>query len=421
MSYPPCPPAPDPKAICAPVRASALAAILALACGTGPSGQAPQSAPLEPAADPQQVARGQALLQRFECARCHDGDGLTPAPRERHCVHCHQAVLAGELPAPPDALAGWQQHITHLTEVPELRGLQRLRRGFVAAYLAAPHDLRPRLNSTMPRLRLADGDAADLAAALVPDAELAAPDAPGDPERGRALLTRNGCMTCHAFTGVPTIDVGPLPVALDATRMTRATAQAPDLRFTRDRLRPAALHAWLADPAAVKPGTLMPTIALRPDEVRDLAAYLLTVPLAARERPVPPARLPPLTRRVRFAEVDAKIFHATCWHCHSDPDYARGDGGPGNSGGLGYPGRHLDLSSYAGVASGSLGPDGRRRSIFAPLPDGTPRIVAHLLTRHAELADQPDPELRGMPLGLTPVPLEDIQLLDTWIAQGRPE
>ena len=32
-----------------------------------------------------------------------------------------------------------------------------------------------------------------------------------------------------------------------------------------------------------------------------------------------------------------------------------------------------------------------------------------------------DPELRGMPLGLTPVPLEDIQLLDTWIAQGRPE
>lgn len=395
--------------------------LLALACGTGPSEHVPKDTPREPAADPQQVERGRALLDRFECARCHDGDGLTPAPRERHCVRCHQAILAGDFPAPPDAIAEWRQHIAHLTEVPELRGTQRLRRAFVAAYLRDPHDLRPRLDTTMPRLRLADGDAEALAAALVPDAEPALAQAPGDPDRGRDLLTRKGCMTCHVFTGVPEIAIGPLDVALDATTMRRATAQAPDLRFARDRLRPAALHAWLADPPAHKPGTLMPRISLRPDEVRDLAAYIVAAPLAAPERPVPPARLPPLDRPVRFAEVDAKIFHATCWHCHSDPDYARGDGGPGNNGGLGYPGRRLDLSSYAGVASGSLGPDGKRRSIFAPLPDGTPRVIAHLLARHAEVAGQPDPDLRGMPLGLTPVPLADIQLLDTWIAQGRPE
>ncbi|MFY0541173.1 hypothetical protein [Nannocystis pusilla] len=58
--------------------------------------------------------------------------------------------------------------------------------------------------------------------------------------------------------------------------------------------------------------------------------------------------------------------------------------------------------------------------MFAPLPDGAPRIVAHMLARHAEV-EGAAPELRGMPLGLTPVPLADIQLVDTWIAQGRPQ
>ena len=48
----------------------------------------------------------------------------------------------------------------------------------------------------------------------------------------------------------------------------------------------------------------------------------------------------------------------TCWHCHSDPDFARGDGGPGNSGGFGYPPRRAELSDYASVSSGYLDADG---------------------------------------------------------------
>lgn len=403
-----------------PLAALALATLLSggLSCGTGPKAPVPQDIPLEPAADPALVARGHTLLAELQCARCHDGDALTPPPRERHCVHCHQSILAGEFAAPPADLARWQHDLTHLRELPELRGLDRLRRSFVADFVASPHDLRPRLNTSMPRLHLARADAEAIAAALVPSAEPPVREPAGDPERGRRLVADEGCTTCHSFTGVPPIVPRPLTPPIDPATMLRASEQAPDLRFTRDRLRPAALHAWLTDPAASKPGTLMPDPDLRPEQIHDITAYLLTAPLEPLPPPVLPDRLPLLTRDVTFAEVDAAIFHKTCWHCHSDPSFASGDGGPGNTGGLGFTGAGLDLSNHAAIVSGSRSPEGKRRSIFAPLPDGTPRIVAHLLARHAELAGA-TPELRGMPLGLTPVPLADIQLLATWIAQGR--
>ena len=52
-------------------------------------------------------------------------------------------------------------------------------------------------------------------------------------------------------------------------------------------------------------------------------------------------------------EVEARVFRRVCWHCHSDPDFARGDGGPGNHGGFGFDARGIDLSSYEGVLSGA--------------------------------------------------------------------
>lgn len=418
--------APPERAIRRPLAPAAALAASLLACGTGPSEQplpAPAPAPqvaLEPAADPAAVARGEALIDRFECVRCHDIPGREPAALHRHCVRCHQDILAGRFPAPAETLREWQQHITHLTDVPALRGAERLRRAWLAAWLHAPHDLRPGLNSTMPRLPLGPDEAADLAAALVPGAEEPAP-LPGDLDRGRALLGDKSCTLCHRFTGAPTIAPAPkLPVPLDQAQLQRGLAQAPDLRYTRERMRPAALVAWLLDPPRHKPGTPMPKIPLDEADARALATYINQVPLDPAPAPRPVERLPLLDRRVTWAEVEARVFKKTCWHCHSDPDYARGDGGPGNSGGFGFAPRRLDLASYAGIASGSVDDDGQRRSVFAPLADGTPRIVAHMLARHLEV-EGGAPELRGMPLGLTPVPLADIQLVDTWIAQGRPQ
>ena len=105
----------------------------------------------------------------------------------------------------------------------------------------------------------------------------------------------------------------------------------------------------------------MPAFALGDAEQRDLAAYLLLTPLA----PIEPARferLPPLERPVGYEEVSARVFRRTCWHCHSDPSYAIGDGGPGNTGGFGFAPRGINLAEYAGIQAGYLDLAGRRRS-----------------------------------------------------------
>ena len=85
-------------------------------------------------------------------------------------------------------------------------------------------------------------------------------------------------------------------------------------------------------------------------------------------------------------------------------------------------GIRLDLATYGGIQSGALGPDGQRRSVFASLDDrGVPRLVAALWARHEEVAGRVDPAIRGMPLALPPLPAEEIQLVETWITQGRPQ
>ena len=60
-------------------------------------------------------------------------------------------------------------------------------------------------------------------------------------------------------------------------------------------------------------------------------------------------------------------------------------------------------------------------SVFAPTKDGTPRLVAALIARQKEEAGQIDPEVRGMPLGLPALTAEQVQIVESWIAQGRPQ
>jgi len=149
---------------------------------------------------------------------------------------------------------------------------------------------------------------------------------------------------------------------------------------------------------------------------------LVQTPLAAPPPRAPFVRLPLLARRVAWDEVNDKVFRRTCWHCHSQPDYALGDGGPGNTGGFGFPPRGLDLSTATGASSGALDEAGKRRSIFAPLPgpEATPRLLGALLARHTEERGGVDPAIRGMPLGLPALSAEQLQLVESWIAQGRP-
>ncbi len=206
---------------------------------------------------------------------------------------------------------------------------------------------------------------------------------------------------------------------MDPLKTPRDRALAPDLRFARERLVPGNVAAYLLDPKSVKPDAAMPKLQLSAEEASDLATFVLQAPLADVRPADAPRRLPVLERAVGYDEVASRVLHKICWHCHSQPDYARGDGGPGNTGGFGFTARRLDLSSYESIASGYVDLRGERRSLFSKAPDGEPMLLSVLLARQREAAGVAG-EPRGMPLGLPPLPPEDIQLIETWISQGHP-
>ena len=395
-----------------------LCGVLVIGCGE----QAPDGAPQVAAADPDgvadrwAVARGPRVLARYECNRCHDIDGVEPPEPALDCAGCHRKIMAGEMGTSDAEREAWQASVVSLGEVPSLTGTNRFRRGFLVSLLQDGHDMRPHLRPSMPRFEMPDGDAEAIAAVLSPDASAPAPEL-GDPKRGRAVLERKGCGVCHRFTGVPALPADGR-VDVSAQALARGQQLAPDLRWTRDRLRPEAVILWLDDPSSVKADAAMPELPMTEQEVADAAAYLLGAPLQDTPHREPPAPPPLLDREVRWDEVKERVFGNVCQHCHGSADFV-GDGGPGYAGGFGFEARKLDLSSYPGLLRGSVGDDGRRRSVLAPAEGDTPRIVQHLWARHAEEAGQPVPGVRGMPLGLPPLPPDDITLVHTWITQGR--
>lgn len=395
-----------------------LGVVVAPVMGAAPDPGAPAPATLD----------GKALVERFECNRCHSGPQLAEPEPDKACVGCHAAIEAGTFEAPADVLHRWQEHIIDLTAVPSLAGIgQRLQRGWVADYLLRSNDLRPSMRATMPRFDMDADEARAIAKWLIPDDEATADEERwlSWPSRGRRVLETRGCATCHQMTGVAPLQISKIPVELDKEQLERGVMLAPDFRHTRTRFKREALVAWLLDPPAQKPDTPMPKLNLSRFEAEDAAAYLLEAPLGpVKEKPVP-KRLEPLDRRVTFKEVSDAVFKKVCWHCHSEPDLALGDGGPGNTGGFGFEGRRVNLRDYASVMAGGLDDNGERKSLFRDVTEGplegTPRLLAHLLARQIEEAGGAVNGIRGMPLGLPSMPPEAIQLVETWIAQGRPE
>ena len=416
---------------------AATALLLATACKDKPRTDQPEKppAPTTPAAPsapvratqtaawtPGNADQGKKLVEQFECSRCHDGTGVADAPQNKHCIHCHQDILAGKFKAPAAVVAKWKPNVAKFRDVPSFTSIgKRFVPEAVERYLLEPKDLRPNLVQNMPRLKLSKEQARDIVSYLFKD-ELGKPRSAalpeGDSSTGRELFEAKGCGTCHTFTGVPPTATQPKP-GEGSEEQQRAVTLAPDLRNARDRLRADHIVQWISDPKSIKPDTLMTPSPVSPPEARHIAAYVLGA-LLDPPAPKPDAkRLPVLTRKVSFEEVNSKVLMRTCRHCHGDPDSQLGDGGPGNTGGFGFKPRGLNLSHHRGALSGLIDDHGERQSAFQPLKNGTPRIIGALLARHAEEAGKPDPEVRGMPLGLPPLPLEEIQLFETWVAQGR--
>jgi mono/diheme cytochrome c family protein len=379
--------------------------------------------------------RGRELVGTFECNRCHqprmEVDG-------RNCLSCHTAIGEGRgqsLPGRPAGadLEAWARDIRHYREVPSLHATGKLlRRDWLVRFLRAPHDLRPRLSESMPRLEVSETDAKDIVEYLrsaeskepyfadtaIGDWRKAhGPKLPeGDLVRGRKLFHDEGCIACHVYGGAvvaPTITADRLE--------DRKLQLAVDLRFTRERFQPAELVPWLLAPRHHKVDAVMPQLELTYQQARDLAAFIMDEPLSERVRPKPPRRLVPLDRPVGFAEVDAALFSRTCVHCHDDDDLGvLGDGGPGNVGGFGFRPRRLSFASYESLHAGYVDDDGERRSIFASGEDGRPLLLEVLLIRRDEEAGWFNDSHRGMPLSLPSVTAEVLQLVESWLDQGHP-
>jgi len=391
----------------------------------------PEAAPLEgwtavEEASQGDAAHGKELVAKYECNRCHAGTGQ-PAPMFDHqCVGCHKVIAAGKFPAAPEKVLAWRNATRHFITTPSLESLGRtLRPSWVASFLHEPVKIRPHEEEWMPRLNLREDDARDIAAFLTQGSEpLREVGSLGDVSRGQEVVSRKGCLVCHAFSGAPRSDVAIEMPDLAADKLVRGMTQAPDLRLARERFRPDAIVQWILDPASVRHDTNMPTLGLTAGEARDAAAYILGASLATPPAVEPFVKLPLLDRHVSYEEVASRVFRKSCTHCHADPT-GTGDPGPGSTGGFGFAPRGVALLSFHGVTRGYIGEDRVRHSLIAPEPGlarwGGSRLVAALVARHEETAGRPVEDVRGMPMGLPGLSAEEIQLVETWVSEGAPE
>ncbi len=83
--------------------------------------------------------------------------------------------------------------------------------------------------------------------------------------RGKALFTQLPCVGCHTIRGVSGGTLGP-DLTHFGSRRTIAGGMLPNT--------PQHLARWLRNPAAVKPGALMPDLRLAEDQIQALVAYL---------------------------------------------------------------------------------------------------------------------------------------------------
>ena len=410
------------------------------------------AAPNEPT-DAALVRHGREVVVRAQCNRCHEiTGGLGAFKREMHCVNCHTWILGTK--GKPDEIAkqrvdfpDWDRYldsVVHFTRLPDLGTLtRRVRPSAVRRFLDAPHDVRPHLEESMIPLRLSGADKDAVVAWL---ASLAGPQvAPEEPApapesvdaariaAGRTVFVAKGCPTCHVFGNVR------FQPGFDAAfyKAMGANAQlAPNLRVARERVPRSVFVRFVQDPQSVDPRVTMPKLGVTPAEAERLADFVyaaapeLAGPPAAAEVPVVAA----LDRKVTFDEVYDELLGKICVHCHMDPATNNGDGGAGNTGGLGFAGKRLSLESYPRVARGLMR-DGKRVSILTPGPGGQPPLLLEaLLRRHREasrdqrraFADHAgegiavDAAAPGMPLGLPALSLAQLRLVKTWLDQGAP-
>ena len=107
---------------------------------------------------------------------------------------------------------------------------------------------------------------AEFAAWLAGQARPAAPPADAAMARGQAVVTQGQCAMCHVIRGTDAVGkAGP-----DLTHVgSRRTLAAGTMINTRG-----GMQGWIAQPQAIKPGTMMPPVTLDPADADAVSRYL---------------------------------------------------------------------------------------------------------------------------------------------------
>jgi cytochrome c2 len=92
----------------------------------------------------------------------------------------------------------------------------------------------------------------------------------GNVELGREFWMLKGCSGCHIAPGIP----GGGQIGPNQSHFSQRPTIAGGLLANT----PANVEKWLKDPPAVKPGTLMPNLSLTDDQIKDLTAFLYSLP-----------------------------------------------------------------------------------------------------------------------------------------------
>jgi mono/diheme cytochrome c family protein len=280
--------------------------------------------------------------------------------------------------------------------------MARLEPEWVASYLADPYDLRPAMPETMVRLGLSTSDIQQVASWFAthqsPPPKTPAPNK-ANLEAGKQLFQTRGCIACHSFGSQ---SPGP------------GIPAAPDLRHARDRMSDDMIVAWILNPQRLSPAATMPAMGLTEAEAIAVRDYLVLADPGGKPAVALKNRIAPASREVHWPEVEEKVFGKICVHCHMDPAQNDGRAGPGNAGGFGWAATGIELQTREGVkahAPAILSAMLRRREEAARDRVGPGEIPASIVR----------PPLPGMPLGLPPIPDEEIALVSAWIAAGCPE
>lgn len=88
-------------------------------------------------------------------------------------------------------------------------------------------------------------------------------------QAGRDLFQSVACINCHRVGGTVADGVFGPDLTHLMSRATIAAGAAPNT--------PEKLHAWIANPDALKPGALMPAMKLSDDQIKQVVAYLTTL------------------------------------------------------------------------------------------------------------------------------------------------